>query len=259
MKRYSYYIQYLDDPIEFAEIISEVSGNVRHKIFKTISNFCKYLDLRYGLETHTYWLSLRKKLGFKWAGEYQKGVSVSLEEAVKAIELAIEESKAVAIRIWFLAVSGSRPIYLKFMSWNNIANINNYYYVYIGREKSTKRAYIAALTPNLYKVLMKFKERGKHTPFGVSRDHEYKALKRIREVIPHFRYYALRHFNATYLLIKGLMKEEIDFLQGRAPISVLQRYYLHLDEKQILQLLLDKHNKAFREFEERILGFFEQA
>jgi len=254
-KRYIKYAVYLKDMLELTNELP-LSPDMQGKVLKTLSNFAKFLDRKYDTDGlfHDFIIKLRRKLGLKWCRREPEGIHVllSFNEVIESVKIAKEVSFSVALKIYALAVSGLRPIELREVTWDRISDDG---LAFIGKRKGTKRSNFMFIPPNLLAILKQVREWGiKSKPFGVSREYEFKALSKIRERIPHFSYYALRHFNATYLSMKGMIDAKIDFIQGRASISVLRKHYLHMDDKTILMLLKREYDEAIKELDNALFN-----
>jgi len=249
-----------DDLSSFAAKIQKETRRVRKKVFEVLGSLSKYLNGKYNTEAFSEYIKrIRNFIGIKWSYKPTGLYLVTLGEVKKALEIAIENDVHTYIKIWFLVISGTRPIYTRMITWDNIVVKDDVAYAYIGRVEGTKRTYIAALTLNLASTTLKFKGIFKK-PFSTFREREWYTLKAIKSEVPHWNYYALRHLNANMLLLGGLSEAEIDFLQGRTDISavrkqlqlsatvgrVLRRHYLHLDEEEILREVLKRHNNAVK-------------
>ncbi len=231
IKRYIGYARLLRDPVKLIEELTTKSQEIRLKILKVCCSFAKYLDTNYDTEVFSmYMKSFRRKAGITWSSKPSSSIVVpSEEQLVDIIRMALRESRSVALKIWVLAVSGVRPSELSLANdWSRINGL----YIMLNKESRTKKANVIVLTPRLREVLEQERGNGKRTPFGVSREYEFKALVEIRKKYPWFRYYCLRHFNANYLTLKGFREAEINYLQGRAPITIfLLKHMMNLQQQ----------------------------
>ena len=252
-KRYIRYAEYLKDILELSNELP-LSPDLQGKILKTLSNFAKFLDKKYGTDGlfHDFIIKLRRKLGLKWCRREPEGIHIllSFNDVVEAVRIARKVSFSVALKIYALAASGLRPIELKEITWDRISDNG---LAFVGKKKGTKRSNFMFIPPKLLSILKQVRE-SKSKPFGISREYEFVAISKIREKIPHFNYYSLRHFNATYLGMKGLTDAKIDFIQGRASITVLRRHYLHMDDRAILMALKREYDEAIKELDNALFN-----
>jgi len=245
-KRYSKYIAKLQNPLEFAREISKLSEDIQGKVMRVASKFAQYLDTKYNADIfHEYVLKIRKRLHISWGRREPSGPRYvpSINDILTAIRIAKSMNVHIALKIYGLAVSGIRPCELSLITWNSInwdiglAKIN--------KASKTKRANYMFLSPKLIKILKQFKGK-KLKPFGYSEATEFYVLREIRKKVWGFDFYGLRHFNSSYLALKGMTDLKIDVIQGRAPISVLRRYYIHI--KDVMHMLAELK----REYDELI-------
>jgi len=252
------YVRYIDEYVDFlinparnVDLLLSLSPKHRNKVLCTLSIFSQFLDLKLGTETfHDYFKKLRRKLKIKWNEKQPADIFekiTSLDEALKAIEIAAEIYPEYAIYLATLLESGLRPIELLTVRKEAFRPQLRIIKVMIIRK--TKRAFIGILGPKLTEILRDMISRRNWTRlFELNKDRVNKASKKIREEIPWFRPYHLRKLNASILLKKGVDSQIVDLLQGRAEATVLMQHYF----KTTIEELVKIHNSAIKEIDDKI-------
>jgi len=190
---------------------------------KALSALSKYLGC------HDYFLTLVKRAGLSWSSGKDYMLDRLTRPSPNPVPWILEVKKRVpslSLFLDYLASTGLRLIEA-INSWNIIAQkgLEGYYSPKTGalehfrfKElfiRKTKRAYISFAPIELLKSI---EGREALTPNKVN-----KRLK--RRGIPR-RYGDLREYWATYMT-RHLIREEIDFLQGRVGTSVFMTYYFN--------------------------------
>ncbi len=181
-----------------------------------------------------------------WVRTEARDVGVGLEEALEAIRIAWSVEPKYALYLILLLVTGLRPSELR--SVKRSGQVLPLIFSIEKPNTATKRHSYAFLTPTSLELRDKVLGRYERLVFW-RREIEYKALKGIRESLPGFRPYALRALNAELLLRGGVPEAIIDYIQGRAPETVLRKHYLHkqMTRQEMLLDILDQHNKALKD------------
>jgi len=73
------------------------------------------------------------------------------------------------------------------------------------------------------------------------------AKRAIKQRYQWFTLYSLRHFFATYMIRKGMAEAKVDFIQGRAPRTILRKHYMHLDEGEAFEELYREYKELVKE------------
>ena len=248
--RYSKYAIYLVSPISLQRIFGELSEAKKHHVLKSLSLFCKYLDLKYNTSIfQAYFKNLRQKIGIKWSSGGKRALLINLDEAYKAIAIAAELRKEYAAYLAALLVTGLRPIHLRQATWDRVVVEG---VVALHHKTTTKRAYYAFFTEGVWQVLKRLRKPWQVKIVSYRREYEYKCLKAIREQIPWFEPYQLRHLHATILMLRHMPKDLINFVQGRAAEDVLMRYYAHLDLRMALKAIREQLNRMLEDIDQKI-------
>ncbi|MEM4976596.1 MAG: integrase [Desulfurococcaceae archaeon] len=222
--------------------LSDRSPNVRDHIVKALRLYLRFEDRE----------DVLSKLRGGWIHkEVDLEDSISLEEALDAIKVATSVSRDYSLYLATLLVTGLRPHEVRSLRWSSevIPQV-----IKVEKVSRTKRAYYAFLTPNLYLELIKeAKEEGGRV-VHYRREIEYLALKEIRTKIPSFRPYSLRALNTTLLVKAGVPQPVIEFIHGWAPRNIMRLHYLdkQLTQKEMLKDILQKHNQALKEVDEKL-------
>jgi len=222
--------------------LSGQSPNVRDHIMKALRLYLRFEDRE----------DLLSKLRGGWTHkEVDLEDSISLEEALDAVRVAAGASRDYSLYLATLLVTGLRPHEVRSLRWSNevIPQV-----IKVEKASRTKRAYYAFLTPNLYLELIKEARDVGGRVVHYRRETEYLVLKEIRTKIPSFRPYSLRALNTALLVKAGVPQPVIEFIHGWAPRSVMRLHYLdkQLTQKEMLKDILQKHNQALKEVDEKL-------
>ena len=248
--RYSRYAVYLASPLALQRVFNELSEAKRHHVLKAMSIFCRYLDLKYGTSVfQSFFKNLRQKLGVKWTSGGKRTILINIEQALEAIAIASSIRKEYAAYLAALLVSGLRPIHLRQATWDRVVLEG---VVALHKTTQTKRAYYAFFTEGVWQVLKRLRKPWQVKIVSYRREYEYKCLKAIREQIPWFEPYQLRHLHATILMLRHMPKDLINFVQGRAAEDVLMRYYAHLDLRMALKAIREQLNRMLEDIDQKI-------
>ncbi|WP_180385538.1 integrase [Pyrodictium delaneyi] len=225
------------------EFLAGRSPHERDHFRKALRLWLKYSGQREALEL----------LSGGWAKTEAGGTGVSLEEALEAIRIAWGVDPRYALYLALLLITGLRPVELR--SVKRSGQILPLVFAIEKPSTTTKRHSYAFLTPTALGLRDKLLGRYEKLVFW-RREVEYEALKAIRERLPGFRPYALRALNAELLLRGGVPEAIIDYIQGRAPETVLRKHYLHkqMTRQEMLLDILGQHNKALRDVDEWLRG-----
>ena len=124
--------------------------------------------------------------------------------------------------------------------------------VALHHKTTTKRAYYAFFTRRIWELLKQLRKPWQERVVAYRREYEHKCLKRIRQEIPWFEPYQLRHLNATILVLRNMPSDLVNFIQGRAQEDILMRYYAHLDLKMALRELREQLSERLEDVDQRI-------
>ncbi|MEM1681112.1 MAG: integrase [Sulfolobales archaeon] len=222
--------------------LSAQSPNVRDHVVKALRLYLRFEDRE----------DLLSKLRGGWIHkEVDLEDSISLEEALNAVEVAAGVSRDYSLYLATLLVTGLRPHEVRSLRWVNevIPQV-----IKVEKVSRTKRAYYAFLTPNLYLELIKEARDVGDRVVRYRRETEYIALKEVRVKIPSFRPYQLRALNTALLVKAGVPQPVIEFIHGWAPRNIMRLHYLdkQLTQKEMLKDILQKHNQALKEVDEKL-------
>ena len=186
-----------------------------------------------------------------WARAEPGEGGLSLEEALEAIRVAWGVEPRYALYLALLLVTGLRPVELR--SVKRSGQLLPLVFAIEKPSSTTKRHSYAFLTPTALELRDKLLGRYEKLVFW-RREVEHEALKAIRERLPGFKPYQLRALNAELLLRGGLPEAIIDYIQGRAPETVLRKHYLHkqMTRQEMLLDILGQHNKALKDVDDWI-------
>ncbi|GAY26536.1 hypothetical protein ATG_17400 [Desulfurococcaceae archaeon AG1] len=240
IKIYAKYLRYLVSSARFAQILATKSPKVRTHILKVVANFTRFLDNKYETTIYSdHYEILKKRLKIRWSIEPLTPRRIpSVDELIDIVSISSDIYINYALFIYLLSISGLRPSEVRHLEIRDIITP-------IMKGLSTKRAYYCFVTDNYLKLASKLGlNRVKLSSTGV-----YMARKAIKQRYPWFTLYSLRHFFATYMIRKGMAEAKVDFIQGRAPRTVLRKYYIHLDEGEALEELYREYRELIRELD----------
>ncbi len=234
--RYSRFIYYLAMPHMLSQALEQSGLGPwgRHHVLKVLSNFAKYLDLKYSTEVFSEaWRRIRKASGLKWSVEKPlPSLSERLEnpeEVLPKIINAIDSWKHRLFALLLLA-TGLRPEEAEYL-WEHyderVKEIDGIVVAELMLTRKTKNAYFAFIPPRLHEEIKRLRARGK--ALGRIDLKKFRASWRRaceKAGVDHRKWppYSLRKMHAT-LLKRRLSESDVDLLQGRAPKTVLAQHY----------------------------------
>ena len=226
--------------------LSTQSPNVRDHVVKALRLYLRFEDRE----------DVLSKLRGGWIHkEVDLEDSISLEEALDAIKVATSVSRDYSLYLATLLVTGLRPHEVRSLRWSSevIPQV-----IQVEKVSKTKRAYYAFLTPNLYLELIKEARDVGDKVVRYRRETEYLTLKEVKAKIPSFRPYQLRALNTALLVKAGVPQPVIEFIHGWAPRNIMRLHYLdkQLTQKEMLKDILQKHNQALKEVDEKLQQIF---
>jgi integrase len=238
IKIYVRYLRYLASSARFAQVLATKSPKVRTHILKVVANFTRFLDNKYETTIYSdHYEILKKRLRIKWSIEPLNPRRIpSIDELADIISISSDAYINYGLFIYLLSISGLRPSEARHLEIRDVITP-------IMKGSSTKRAYYCFVTDNYLKIAsMLGLNKIKLSSAGV-----YMAKRAIRQRYPWFTLYSLRHFFATYMIRKGMAEAKVDFIQGRAPRTILRKHYIHLDEGEALEELYREYKELVKE------------